>query len=86
MKKEDISTAIIKLINKIDHYRNNADSEFHKILLTIRNQFDNCRRKLASEKYFVACFGALKAGKSTLINALTEPALRSLRSRSIPSQ
>lgn len=72
MKKEDISTAIIKLINKIDHYRNNADSEFHKILLTIQNQFDNCRRKLASEKYFVACFGALKAGKSTLINALAE--------------
>lgn len=71
-QKNIITKEINDAINKVQLFEIDAPPDFHKVLLEVKKQFDNCRLQLEAKKYFVACFGALKAGKSTLMNALAE--------------
>ena len=71
-KSRQIYQQISALITGLRNDKKWASPEFNEFLLQVEKDFLNCQRKLDAKKYFVACFGALKAGKSTLMNALAE--------------
>lgn len=51
---------------------NDAPLEFRSKLKDLANDLNNCKLRFGAKKYFVVCLGAVKAGKSTLLNALAE--------------
>lgn len=49
-----------------------ADADIRDFVMTLLQGLDRNIRQFKTNKFFIAVFGALKAGKSTLINALAE--------------
>lgn len=49
-----------------------ADADIRGFMTTLLHELDRNIRQFKTNRFFIAVFGALKAGKSTLINALAE--------------
>lgn len=49
-----------------------ADADIRDFMTTLLHELDRNIRQFKTNRFFIAVFGALKAGKSTLINALAE--------------
>lgn len=49
-----------------------ADADISGFMTTLLHELDRNIRQFKTNRFFIAVFGALKAGKSTLINALAE--------------
>ena len=66
--------SIAKEINTIPDKEELKDApiEFRSKLKDLANELNNCKLRFGAKKYFVVCLGAVKAGKSTLLNALAE--------------
>ena len=63
------SVAEINTISSKDDFKNNC--EFRTTLTNLADELNQCKLRFGAKKYFVVCLGAVKAGKSTLLNALT---------------
>lgn len=62
-----------KIFEKYDAKKDQiADADIRGFMTTLLHELDRNIRQFKTNRFFIAVFGALKAGKSTLINALAE--------------
>ena len=66
---DTLSTYILELTR--NYNENNSHSDLHQFLNEIQKELKRLQRAFETRRFFVVTIGALKAGKSTLINALT---------------
>ncbi|MBE6369154.1 MAG: hypothetical protein E7056_03220 [Lentisphaerae bacterium] len=61
-----------KVIPEKDVFKDITNNDFHNEIIKLVSDLTSARKKFDAKKYFIVCLGAVKAGKSTLLNALTE--------------
>lgn len=70
--KNAVETLSIYIQEQIDNCETHDPSpELYQFLCEIKKELDRQKRSFETKRFFVVTIGALKAGKSTLINALT---------------